>query len=141
MGGAGAGAGCRAVLPPSSSTAFLVVQLMADHGAIQGCSGADEPSYEGHHVTVGNQLQRLHQGLLVQPVLAKEVHGGTLSHIDFPPVIAGHLLDLLLQPVEQGLKVFRMFLEEGSPDLGGEVVLRWDEHRLCRPLLVLQAVI
>ena len=141
MGGAGSGSGCKAVFPPSSSMADLVVQLVAaDRGAVQGCSGADEPSYKGHQVAIGDQLQCLHQGFLVQPMLTKEVHGGALSHIDFPPVIAGHLLDLLLQPLEQGFEVFQMFLEEGSPDLGWEVVLRWDEHWLCRPLLVLQAV-
>lgn len=140
MGGAGDGAGCRTVLPPSSSTGVLVVQLVADGGAVQGCSDADEPSDEGHHVTTGGHLQRLHQGLLVQPVLAQEVHGGALCHVDFPPVVAGHLMDLSLQPSEQGSEVFRMLLEEGSPDLGWEVVLSWDEHRLCRPLLVLQAV-
>ena len=102
MGGAGSGSGCKAVFPPSSSMADLVVQLVAaDHGAVQGCSSADEPSYKGHQVAIGDRLQHLHQGFLVQPMLTKEVHGGALSHVDFPPVIAGHLLDLLLQPLEQ----------------------------------------
>lgn len=65
-GDAGAGAGCGAVLPPSCSMAVLVVQLAADHGAVQGCDGTNEPPYKGHHVAVGEQLQLLHQGCLVE---------------------------------------------------------------------------
>ena len=116
MGGAGAGAGCGAVLPSSCSTAFLLVELAADHWAVQGCSGADEPPYKGQHIAVGDRLQLPHQGLLVQAVLAEEVDSGPLSHFHLPPVTAGCLLDLLLQPVKQGFEVSLMFFEEGSPD-------------------------
>lgn len=141
MGGAGSGAGCRAVLLSSCSTAVPVIQLAEDLRAIQGCGSADETPYEGHHITVGDQLQLLHQGCLVKPMLTKGVYSGPLSHLHFPPVTAGHLLDLFLQPLQQGCKVFRMFIEKGSPDLSREVVLRWNEHWLCRPLFILQAII
>ena len=141
MGGGGAGAGCGAVLPLSCSMAFLLVELVADHWAVQGCSGADEPPYKGHQVSIREWLQLLHQGLLVQSENTKEAYNSPLSNTHCPPPISGQLLDLILQPVEQGLEVFGMSIKKCSPDLGGEVVLRWDEHRLCRPLLVLQAVI
>ena len=141
MGGADAGAGCRAVLPPSCSMAVPLVQLALDQGAIQGCGDADEALHEGHHVAIGDHLQLLYQGRLVEPVLTKEVHSGPQSQLHLPPVVAGHCPELFLQAEEQGCEVFRMLFEKCSPDLGGEAVLRWNEHRLCRPLLVLQAII
>ena len=65
----------------------------------------------------------------------------TVHSKHLPPLIAADPLDLFLEPQEQSVEVFWIFLEKGSPDLSREVVLRWNEHWLCRPLLILQAII
>ena len=57
------------------------------------------------------------------------------------PLIAERPLHLLRQPLEQGFKVFGVSIEKDSLVLSWEVVLRRDEHWLCRPLLILQAMI
>lgn len=42
--------------------------------------------------------------------------------------VAADSLNLLLEPLEQGFKVFWMSLEKGSPNLGCEAVLRSSKH-------------
>jgi len=64
----------------------------------------------------------------------------TVHSKHLPPLIAADPLDLFLEPQEQSVEVFWIFLEKGSPDLGWEVVCGGNEHQLCRPLLTLQAI-
>ena len=132
MGGGGAGAVHRVVLE--------ALQL-ADLWAIHGCSDGNEPPHKAQCLASETLPQLLQQRLFVEPQPAEEHHHDALLCVHDPPLVPRGPPELSVEPPEQGSVVFRMFSEKGSPDLRGEVVLWGHEGRLCRPLLILQAII